>query len=240
VGAIAVAAAAHLAAVYLAADAARAGHVDMVHAFRARALASGVAAGALAIAGLAVVHNDAPRLFNGLTGGAGLVAVVVSGAFGIITLALVWYQRYEPARVAGALAVAAIIAGWAAAQQPFILPGLTLHAAAADRSVLIAILVSAGVGALVLVPSLVLLFGLKLRGRFERLVLHEPVAPTRGRRRPVGMVAALLLVVLVAGVGLTVFAGSGAGVGIGVALMLVFVAAGFVLLARDMVDSPSA
>jgi cytochrome d ubiquinol oxidase subunit II len=240
VGAIAVAASAHLAAVYLAADAARAGHVDMVHAFRARALLSGVVAGALAIAGLAVVHSDAPRLFDGLVGGAGLVAVVISGVAGIVTLMLVWFGRYEPARFAGALAVAAVIAGWAAAQQPFILPGLTLHAAAADRAVLIAVLVSAGAGALVLVPSLVLLFGLKLGGRFERVVLRETAVAPRESRPLQRAPGAVLLVVLLAGAALTVFAGSGWGVGLGVGLLVVFVAGGFVVLARDMVDSSSA
>jgi cytochrome bd ubiquinol oxidase subunit II len=237
VGAIAVAASAHLAAVYLAADAARAGHVDMVRAFRGRALLSGVGAGALAIAGLAVVHSDAPRLFNGLTGGAGLVAVLISAVFGMLTLVLVWSGRYEPARVSGALAVAAVIAGWAAAQQPFILPGLTLHAAAADRAVLIALLVSAGVGALVLVPSLALLFGLKLRGRFERVVLHEADAPVSEGHPLQRAPAALLLALLLAGAALTVFAGPAWGVGLGIAFLMVFVAGGFVLLARDMVDS---
>jgi cytochrome d ubiquinol oxidase subunit II len=239
VGAIAVAAAAHLAAVYLAADAARAGNIELVHALRARALLSGIAAGALSIAGLAVVHSDAPRLFDGLVGGAGLVAVVISGVAGIVTLVLVWYGRYEPARFAGALAVAAVIAGWAAAQQPYILPGLSLHAAAGDRTALIAVLISAGLGALVLVPSLALLFGLKLRGRFERVVLHEAVAPARESRRPSPAAVALLAVLLLAGVALTVFAGFAWGTGLGVACLVVFVGGGFVLLARDVVDSPS-
>jgi cytochrome d ubiquinol oxidase subunit II len=239
VGAIAVAAAAHLATVYLAADASRAGHDELVRAFRARALWSGIAAGALAIAGLVVVHGDAPRLFDGLTGGAGLVAVVVSGLSGIITLVLVWYGRYEPARGAGALAVAAVIAGWAAAQQPDILPGLTLHAAAADRTALIAVLVSVGAGALVLVPSLALLFGLKLRGRFEQVVLHEAVVAGGADRRAPRTSVVLLFLLLLAGAALTVFSGSAWGVGLGVGLLMAFVAGGFVLLARDMVESSS-
>jgi cytochrome d ubiquinol oxidase subunit II len=239
VGAIAVAAAAHLAAVYLAADSARAGKVELVRAFRTRAIVSGVAAGALAIAGLVVVHSDSPRLFDGLTGGAGLVAVVISGLSGLLTLALVWYGRYEPARVAGALAVAAVIAGWAAAQQPYILPGLTVHAAAADRNVLIAVLVTAGVGALVLVPSLALLFGLKLRGRFDRVVLHEAGVAGGEQRRARRAPATLLLLPLVAGAALTVFAGSAWGVGLGIGLLVAFVAGGFVLLAGDMVENAS-
>src|SRR5918998_325392 len=45
-GLIAVVTAAHLAAVFLGADARRAGHDELVHAFRRRALGSGVVAGA--------------------------------------------------------------------------------------------------------------------------------------------------------------------------------------------------
>ena len=49
----------------------------------------GVVAGALAIAGLVVLRADARALFDGLTSGAGLVAVLVSAAAGAVTLALV-------------------------------------------------------------------------------------------------------------------------------------------------------
>jgi len=97
----------------------------LLGAFRARAIVSGVVAGALALIGLTVLHADTPHLFGGLDQGAGLGAVAVSAAAGVITIALVWFGRYEPARYAGAAAVAAIIAGWAAAQQPDILPGLS-------------------------------------------------------------------------------------------------------------------
>ncbi|HXA28049.1 MAG TPA: cytochrome d ubiquinol oxidase subunit II [Candidatus Angelobacter sp.] len=239
VGAIAVAAAAHLAAVYLAADAAHAGRVGLMKAFRDRALVSGVAAGALAIGGLFVVHGDAPQLFSGLTGGAGLVAVVISAVSGLVTLVLVLDGCYQPARVAGALAVAAVIAGWAAAQQPYILPGLTIHAAASSRNVLIAVLLSAGIGALVLVPSLALLFSLKLRGAFERVIPHERIVPARASHAQRRRSATLLLLLLAGGAVLTVFAGADWALGLGIGLLLLFVAGGFVLLARDVAGSPS-
>jgi cytochrome d ubiquinol oxidase subunit II len=51
IGAIAVAVGAHLAAVYLAADARRVGARELVRGFRVRALVSGVAAGVLALGG---------------------------------------------------------------------------------------------------------------------------------------------------------------------------------------------
>ena len=64
-----------------------------------RALLMGVVAGALAIAGLVVLRADARALFDELTSGAGLAAVLVSAARRRGTLALVRAERYEPARV---------------------------------------------------------------------------------------------------------------------------------------------
>ncbi len=58
--------AAYLAAVYLTADARRAGDGRLTALFRRRALGSGVVVGAVAAAGLVVVHADAPRLYDGL------------------------------------------------------------------------------------------------------------------------------------------------------------------------------
>src|SRR5213592_4657648 len=82
IGVLAVATAAYLAAVYLAADAARIGRPHLERAFRVRAIATGIVAGALALGGLAIVHDDARRIWDGLTTGAGLGAVVVSGLAG--------------------------------------------------------------------------------------------------------------------------------------------------------------
>jgi cytochrome d ubiquinol oxidase subunit II len=167
IGAIAVATSAYMAAVFLAADAARQGEGDMTRAFRHRAAIAGVVAGALALAGLAVLREDARALFDGLTEGGGLVALALSGAAGLTTLALVARRSYEPARYSAAIAVAAIIAGWGLAQAPTFLPGLTVEEAAAEDSTLVVLLVGLGVGALVLVPSLFVLFRLVLTGRFD-------------------------------------------------------------------------
>src|SRR6185437_7263316 len=122
------------AAVQLAADAVRIGDDVAAAAFRRRALASGVLAGAVAVGGLVVVHADAPRLFHGLTHGAGLACVIVSVLLGLLALGLVWRRRLDPARFAAGAAVAAIVAGWAVAQRPDVLPGLTVAEAAAPTS----------------------------------------------------------------------------------------------------------
>ncbi len=171
VGALAVALCAYLAAVYLAADTARGGDRDLVEAFRRRALAAGAVAGVLAVGGLAVVRSDAEHLWVGLTGAA-LPMVILSGVAGAATLALVWRRRFGIARIGAAVAVSAIVIGWAVAQRPDLLPGeLTIADAAAGRPTLVALLIGTGTGAAVLIPSLVWLFRLALRGE---LVKSEP------------------------------------------------------------------
>jgi cytochrome d ubiquinol oxidase subunit II len=167
VGTLAVAVGAHLAAVYLAADTRTAGDVDLAEAFRRRALISGAVAGSLAIGGLLIVRADAEPLWDGLTGDA-LPLVAVSGVAGIATLGLVVVRRFGPARLGAAAAVGAVVIGWGVAQRPDILPGaLTIDRAAASRPTLVAVLVGVGIGALVLVPSLVWLFRLFLRGELS-------------------------------------------------------------------------
>jgi cytochrome bd ubiquinol oxidase subunit II len=240
VGAIAVATAAYLAAVYLAADAVRVGEPDLVSAFRTRALGAGVVAGAVALAGLPVVRHDAPSLWDGLTSGAGLAAVLVSAAAGVATLALVYRSRFGPARVSAALAVAAIIAGWALAQRPQLLPGLTIDEAAAGHATLVAVVVAVALGAVVLVPSLVLLFGLFLRGRFDPHVV-EPAPPESARPEQqaavppqLGLAAAVCLVV---GGVLTFFFETAWAHIVGVSALLAFVGLGFLSLGSLVAQS---
>jgi cytochrome bd ubiquinol oxidase subunit II len=185
-GCLAVAVGAFLAAVYLAADARRLGEAGLERAFRLRALATGMLTGALAVAGLAVMHHDARHIYHGLTSGYGLAAVIVSAAAGTATLVLVWASRFQLARVSAALAVAAILAGWAAAQRPTVLPGLTLHQAAAGRATLIAVIVAVLAGGIILAPSLGLLLRLMLTGGFDpgsRPARQSPGGPTSASAR---------------------------------------------------------
>jgi cytochrome d ubiquinol oxidase subunit II len=234
IGTIAVAAAAYLAAVYLAADAARLGRRDVEQAFRVRALATGVVAGAIALAGLPVVRDDARPIWDGLTSGAGLASVLVSIAGGAATLALVWLRRYEPARATAAVAVAAIVAGWGFAQRPTFLPGLTIEEAAAGHSTLVSLVVSIALGAALLIPSLALLFGLKLRGLFDAEPVEPVVAESDGTAsttelplRPLSLAAGCFAV----GAGLLFFLESTWAHLTGGVLLLAFVGSGFVAVA---------
>jgi len=236
IGVLAVATGGYLAAVYLAADARRMGSEAFERAFRARALASGLVAGALAIVGLFVVRSDAPALFEGLTSGGGLVMVVVSAAAGLATLLLVWRDHLGAARVSAAVAVAAIVAGWAFAQAPQFLPGLTVRQAAAGRSTLLAVIIAVAAGAIVLVPSLILLFRLFLRGRFDPAAETDGPVENLRAGAPVASTTVLAVsagVALVAGATLTVFADGGWLRALGIICLFACATATFVLATTE-------
>jgi cytochrome bd ubiquinol oxidase subunit II len=178
VGVLAVATSAYLAAVFMAADAQRlqrgargerdvAGQQELLDGLRTRALVAGAAAGVVALVGLLVLHEDAHFLYARLLRGSALAAVIVSALAGLATLALVARERFEPARYSAALAVAAVIAGWALAQRPVLLKGLTVQQAAAPHDTLVLVIVAVLGGALLLFPSLALLFRLVLAGRLD-------------------------------------------------------------------------
>jgi cytochrome bd ubiquinol oxidase subunit II len=234
IGTLAVVTAAYLAAVFLAADAVRRGNSELAQAFRRRALVAAVVAGAIALGGLLVLRSDAELIWDGLTSGLGLAAVVASALAGTATIVLVWRGRFEPARYTAALAVGAIVAGWALAQNPIFLPGLTVEEAAADRSVLVATLVGLLLGALILAPSLALLFGLVLKGRFD----EPPRPPAETAARPVGESSQrLLLAVSAVGLAtgllfLTLLEGGWAHA-VGVVGLFAFIGAGFVAIASS-------
>jgi cytochrome d ubiquinol oxidase subunit II len=231
IGVLAVATGAYLAAVYLAGDAARAGDRDLVAAFRRRALGAGLVTGALAVAALVVVTFDAEDLGDRLFAWPALAAVIGSGVAGISTLELVRRSRFEAARFSAAAAVAAVVVGWALAQRPDLLPGLTIQEAAAGRDTLIATIVGVAGGAVILAPSLALLYGLVLRGRFDREAGEvEAAAPRRARRGRPSLVG-LALVAGVVGLPLTLVFHSGVPLAVGVALLLTFVALAWIGLA---------
>jgi cytochrome d ubiquinol oxidase subunit II len=129
-----------------------------------------------------------------------------------MTLFLVWRHHFGPARVSAALAVTAVVTGWALAQRPRVLPGLTIDQAAASRSTLLAVIIAVAVGAIVLVPSLILLFRLFLRGRLDPAVTRDtpplppPHVPRKGQTRRLAAFAAATFLI---GVGVTVLADGG-------------------------------
>jgi cytochrome d ubiquinol oxidase subunit II len=235
IGVLAMASSAYTAAVFLSGDAARRGDPALADRFRARALAAGLAAGAVAMAGLVVLHFDAERIFRRLTEGASLPALVASVIAGVATLVLVWRRQYEPARYTAALAVAATIAGWAVAQNPVFLHGLTIRQAAAGHDTLVVVVVAILVGALLLFPSLALLFRLTLGGWLgpgEQSSSEAPGGPRRPEPAGGRLGARLAVAFLVAGIGLLTIAHAAWAHGLGVACFF-----GFILSAYRRVAS---
>lgn len=159
-GVLAVLVCAYLAAVFLCADARRAGQDDLTEAFRVRALGTAMLTGAVGLGGIAVLRADAPLLFTGLTG-RGLPVIIVSVAAGLGAVVLLALRRYVLARFASALAVATIVLGWAVGQYPYILlPQLTIADAARGQPTMVAVAVSLLAGGLIVVPALVYLYRL--------------------------------------------------------------------------------
>ena len=242
IGVLAVVTAAYLAAVFLCADAARLGEPELERKFRTRALAAGLVSGAVALAGLPVLRSDAEPLYHGLVEGRGLVGLVVSIVAGCATLALLWRRRYEAARYTAALAVAAIIAGWALAQSPVFLEGLTVRQAAAGRDTLVAVTVAVLAGAAILFPSLALLFRLVLGGR---LGAGESAAARPAQARSLlialspGLLARLAIACLVAGIGFLTVADAAWAHSLGVLCLFAFIVAAFpAALPPDLLRAP--
>jgi cytochrome d ubiquinol oxidase subunit II len=178
-----------------------------------------------------VLHSDTHHLFEELVTGKGLPALIVSALAGGATLVLVWLWRFEPARYTAALAVAAIVAGWALAQSPVFLPGLTVRQAAASHDTLVTVLVAILAGGALLVPALATLFRLTLRGHLDHAEPEEGPPPSRERgpaepRRPQVLVR-VAAALLIAGFGFTNVADAQWAHVLGAACFLAFVATGF-------------
>jgi cytochrome d ubiquinol oxidase subunit II len=167
-GVLAVAVCAYLAAVTLAAAAGRRQEPDLERYFRRRGLGAAVAAGVVSLVGVAVLRADSPRLFDRLLG-PGLPLLVVSVVAGVAALVLLW-RRVPPRwiRAAAVTAVGAVVLGWGVAQYPYLLgTHLSLAAGAAPRPTLLSVTVVFVAAALLVVPSLILLYALARRGQLE-------------------------------------------------------------------------
>ena len=174
IGALFVATCAYLAAVFLVSDARRAGTPDLEGYFRSRAMAAAVAAGALAVAGIAALRADARYVYDGLTGD-GLPLVIVSVLCGAGVLVVLHRGARRGARPLAVAAVAAVICGWGVAQHPYLLPkSLTISAAAAPSATLTGVLVVFGAAIVLVVPALALLFVLAQRSLIEEGERPQP------------------------------------------------------------------
>ncbi|MCY1082477.1 cytochrome d ubiquinol oxidase subunit II [Archangium lansingense] len=169
VGALALCLFAFLAAVYLTAETHEPG---LREDFRRRALGAGVAVFLAAFGVLVLAREGAPRVWSGLTGSPFALALHAGTAVtAVLAFGLLLARRFWPARVAAAAQVGFIVMGWAASQYPYlVVPDLTLQGAAASAATQRALLVALGVGAALIIPSLLFLL---------RVFQSPPAEPAR-------------------------------------------------------------
>lgn len=175
VGALFVATGAYLSAVFLISDARRYDDVELERYFAVRALAAALVAGAIALAGVFVLHDDAHYIYERLTHQA-LPLMILSALCGLAVVALLVRGARRGARVFAVGAVAAVVWGWGVAQFPYLLPQrLTISAGAAPSDTLTGVLVVFGAAVILVVPAMGLLYTLS-----QRSMLHEGEAESRG------------------------------------------------------------
>jgi cytochrome d ubiquinol oxidase subunit II len=167
-GLLAIAVCAYLSAVYLVWDAHRVEALDLAEYFRRRALGASIAAGLIAFVGIFVFRSDAEYLYEGLTSRA-LPLVIASAICGIASLVLLLRGRsLQVARLLSIGAVATVVVGWGVAQWPYMLPeSLKVSQAAGPTGTLEAVLVVFVVAAVVILPSLGLLYVLMQKSLLE-------------------------------------------------------------------------
>ncbi|MEK0099555.1 cytochrome d ubiquinol oxidase subunit II [Streptomyces sp. NPDC056002] len=170
VGLLAIAATAFLGAVFLCSDALRFGADDLVDHFRLRALIAFAAVVVLALIGLPVTHDDARYVWDGLTGGLGLLLIVLAAVCGLATVLLLWRRTYGWTRHTSVASVALVVGAWGFAQRPYLLPtSLTVADAAGAAHTLRWLMIVTAVAILLVGPALVLLYRLDTMGELEEL-----------------------------------------------------------------------
>jgi cytochrome d ubiquinol oxidase subunit II len=163
VGALFVATGAYLAAVFLVFDARRFGDFALERYFAVRALAAAAAAGAIALAGVFVLHSDARYVYDRLTDQA-LPLMILSALCGSGVIVLLVRGARRGLRPLAVGAVAGVVWGWGVAQFPYLLPEtLKISDAAAPSATLTAVLIVFGLAVLLVVPALGLLYTLSQR-----------------------------------------------------------------------------
>ena len=178
-GILALAVVAYLAATYLTWDAHRLGDEEIAEYFRRRSLGTSVVAGAVALAGIFVLRDDARYVFDGLTSRA-LPLVITSGLCAVGSLVLVLRRSTHGARLLAVGAVASVVIAWGVAQWPYLLPtSLEVSEAAAPSGTLEVLLIAVGLAVVIVLPGFILLYTLDQRGLLpeEGVGDPEPVEP---------------------------------------------------------------
>ncbi len=132
---------------------------EMQEDFRYRGLLAGLLLGAFLIIALPIAYWNADPFWDELAKPSALAVMSAAGVLWLISLVVLWRRWYMLAPAAAAGTVGLIIGGWGAVQYPcLILPDERISDLAAEDATLGPFLIALVAGALILVPSLVLLF----------------------------------------------------------------------------------
>ena len=147
---------AYLAAVYLAWESHDA---QLRDDFRRRALAIWWVAGVASIAVLFLARSEAARLWSGLTSTPGVLFLATGSVLAPISFAALRAGRFNVARYSCVAQIVSLLAGWAAAQWPYLIyPDVTVANASAPASTLALTAWTLPFGFAALLPSLWFLF----------------------------------------------------------------------------------
>jgi cytochrome d ubiquinol oxidase subunit II len=160
IGLLFVALNAYLSAAFLIGDAKNRDDADLENYFAHRAIVAGAAAGVLAVISLVALHHDGEYIYDRLLHEA-LPLVLLSVVCGIAFLVLLLRGAHRGLRPLGVAAVVAMVWGWGVAQYDYLLPKqLTIDQAAAPSGTLDTIIIVFVIVAVLVVPSLALLYTL--------------------------------------------------------------------------------
>ena len=127
--------------------------------FRNRALFSGFVSLMAAFATYVIAGDAAQGIRDGLSRAPYFWLIEGAGALAaFVAFQALWTGQYQRARIAAAAQVGLIVFGWGVAQYPYLIrPELTIYNSSAPTNILISLEVVAGIGAVVLIPSLLVL-----------------------------------------------------------------------------------
>jgi cytochrome d ubiquinol oxidase subunit II len=132
---------------------------EMQEDFRTRGLLAGLLLGALTIIALPVAYWDAEPFWDELAKPSALAVMSAAAAIWMTSLVVLWRRWYVLAPPLAAGTVGLVMGGWAAVQYPyFILPDERISDLAAADATLGPFLIALVAGAVILVPSLALLY----------------------------------------------------------------------------------
>ena len=132
---------------------------ELLEDFRRRGLMASLVLGTLTTIALPIAYWDAGPFWDQVKDPAPLAVMGAAVAMGLASLVVLWRRWYVLAPPVAAGTVALVLGGWAAVQYPYlILPHERISDVAAGDPTLTAFLIALPIGALILIPSLVLLY----------------------------------------------------------------------------------